>query len=272
MKLKLSQIHAPAIAGVIRERNVRCAIAEIKNCTYDGADMIDLHMSCLEKTDVESLRSIISSTKLPVLALNYNNTYEWADAGFDEEARAESFLRAVEAGASGVDIQGYTFDLPSKKGFCGEDKYSFTKGNPKEIVTDENIISKQCELIEKVHFMGAEVLLSCHPGVAMTSEQVVELALFLEKRNPDIIKIVTKAENEEDLAESIRTMLLLKREIKTPIAYHANGKAGMLTRIINPLLGGQIAFCVARYTEASVMEQIDLRTAMAIVTNMKKLL
>ena len=272
MKQKLSQIHAPAIAGVIRERNVRGAIAEIKNCTYDGADMIDLHMSCLEKTDVESLRSIISSTKLPVLALNYNNTYEWADAGFDEEACAESFLRAVEAGAAGVDIQGYTFDLPSKKGFCGEDKYSFTKGNPKEIVTDENIISKQCELIEKVHAMGAEVLLSCHPGIPMNSEQVVELALFLEKRNPDIIKIVTRADDEDDLAESIRTMLMLKKEVKTPIAYHAGGKAGTASRIINPLLGGQIAFCVDRYNEGSTMEQIDLRTAMAIVTNMKKLL
>lgn len=272
MKQKLSQILAPAIAGVIRERNVRCAIAEIKNCTYDGADMIDLHMSCLEKTDVESLRSMISSTKLPVLALNYNNTYEWADAGFDEEARVESFLRAVEAGAAGVDIQGYTFDLPSKKGFCGEDKYLFTKGNPKEIVTDENIISKQCELIEKVHSMEAEVLLSCHPGIPMTSEQVVELALFLEKRNPDIIKIVTRADQEDDLAESIRTMLILKKEVKTPITYHANGKAGMLSRIINPLLGGQIAFCVDRYNEGSTMEQIDLRTAMAIVTNMKKLL
>ena len=66
-------------------------------------------------------------------------------------------------------------------------------------------------------------------------------------------------------------MLLLKREIKTPIAYHANGKAGMLTRIINPLLGGQIAFCVDRYTEASVMEQIDLRTAAAVVQNVKKI-
>ena len=31
MKQKLSQIHAPAIAGVMRERNVRCAIAEINN-------------------------------------------------------------------------------------------------------------------------------------------------------------------------------------------------------------------------------------------------
>ena len=271
MKQKLSQLNAPALAGVVKEKSAKAAIAEINNCIYDGATMIDLHLSCLENTETDELKKIITFSKLPVLALNYNNTYEGKNAGYSEDDRADLFLRAVEAGAAGIDMQGYTFHLPSKNEFCGEDKYSFTKGNPKEIITDEEIIAKQCEFIEKVHTMGAEVLLSCHPGITMTAEQVVDLAHFLEKRNPDIIKIVTKAENEEDLAESIRTMLLLKREIKTPIAYHANGKAGMLTRIINPLLGGQIAFCVDRYTEASVMEQIDLRTAAAVVQNVKKI-
>ena len=269
---KLSKMCTPALAGVVREKNIRGAIAEIKNCKYDGATMIDLHMSCLEDTSVESLKKIISSSALPVLALNYNSTYKWENAGFSEEERVASYLRAVEAGAAGIDMQGYTYHLPSKSGFCGEDRYSFTKGNPKEIVTDEAIISKQCELIEKVHAMGAEVLLSCHPGIVMNCEQVVELALFLEKRNPDIIKIVTKAENEDDLTESIKTMMVLKKEIKTPISYHTNGNAGMLSRIINPLLGGQIAFCVDRYNEGSTMEQIDLKTAAAVVENMKKLL
>ena len=73
----------------------------------------------------------------------------------------------------------------------------------------EALLPKLNADIEKVHSMGAEVLLSCHPGIPMTSEQVVELALFLEKRNPDIIKIVTRADQEDDLAESIRTMLML---------------------------------------------------------------
>ena len=269
---KLSKMCTPALAGVVREKNIRGAIAEIKNCKYDGATMIDLHMSCLEDTSVESLKKIISSSALPVLALNYNSTYKWENAGFSEEERVASYLRAVEAGAAGIDMQGYTYHLPSKSGFCGEDRYSFTKGNPKEIVTDEAIISKQCELIEKVHAMGAEVLLSCHPGIVMNCEQVVELALFLEKRNPDIIKIVTKAENEDDLTESIKTMMVLKKEIKTRISYHTNGNAGMLSRIINPLLGGQIAFCVDRYNEGSTMEQINLKTAAAVVENMKKLL
>ena len=271
MKQKLSQLTAPALAGVVKEKSAQAAIAEINNCIYDGADMIDLHLSCLENTATDELKKIITFSKLPILALNYNTTYEGKNAGYSEDDRAELFLRAVEAGAAGIDMQGYTFHLPSKNEFCGEDKYSFTKGNPKEIITDDEIVAKQCEFIETVHSKGAEVLLSCHPGIPMTAEQVLDLAHFLEKRNPDIIKIVTKAENEDDLAESIRTMLLLKREIKTPIAYHANGKAGMLTRIINPLLGGQIAFCVDRYTEASVMEQINLRAAASVVQNVKKI-
>ena len=74
---KISELSTPAIAGVIREKTVKKAIAEIKNCLYDGADMIDLHMSCLEDISEDSLRTIIGSSNLPVLALNYNSNYEW---------------------------------------------------------------------------------------------------------------------------------------------------------------------------------------------------
>lgn len=269
---KLSQIKAPAIAGVIRQKKVSAAIAEIKNCMYDGADMIDLHLSCLEANDVDTLRRIVDSSKLPILALNYNKTVDWNNANLSEEERTATFLTAVEAGAAGVDIQGYTFHAPSKDEFCGEDKYSFTKGNPKEVVTDSEIISKQSEFIEIVHSKGAEVLLSCHPGIVMNSTQVVELALFLEKRNPDIIKIVTSATNEDEMLEAIKTILLLKKEVQTPVSYHANGKFGGLTRILNPALGGQIAFCVDRFSETSTMEQLDLKTAKTTIDCLNKIM
>ncbi|MBQ1207150.1 MAG: type I 3-dehydroquinate dehydratase [Lachnospiraceae bacterium] len=272
MKRSLAGLQAPVLAGVVRERTEKAAVAEMKNCMYDGAGMIDLHMSCLEKTDTETLRSIIGASGLPVLALNYNKKFDWSDAGYSEDERIASFLRAVDAGAAGIDMQGYTFHVPSKNVFCGEDKFSFTKGNPKEVVTDEAIIAKQCELIERVHEKGAEVLLSCHPGIPMTCEQVVDLALFLEKRNPDIIKIVTAATNEDELLESFKTMMTLKKEVKTPVSYHANGKAGALSRIINPILGGHMIFCVDHFNEGSTMEQLDLRTAKMAVESMKKLL
>lgn len=268
---RLSEIESPAIAGVIREKTKLSAIGEIKNSVYDGADMIDLHLSCLENCDLETLKAIIESSNVPVLALNYNAKTDWSFCGFTEDERAEMFRLAVSAGAAGIDMQGYTFDANSKDGFCGEGKYSFTKGNPKEIVTDEKIIKRQCDFIEEIHSKGAEVLLSCHPGIAMNSTQVVELALFLEKRNPDIIKIVTIANNEDDLIESFKAMSLLKREVKTKVSYHAGGKAGKLSRIINPILGGQVVFCVDRFSETSTMEQLDLKTAKKIIENFKRI-
>ena len=56
---KLSEIAAPAIAGVIREKTQMSAVAEIKNCVYDGADMIDLHMSC-DIRDVDLMLNILT--------------------------------------------------------------------------------------------------------------------------------------------------------------------------------------------------------------------
>lgn len=268
---KLSAIPAPAVAGCVRERTAKAAVAEIKNCYYDGADMIDLHLSCLEDSSVETLKKIISASPLPVLALNYDQRYDRSRIHQTEEERVESFLRAIEAGAAGIDMQGYTFHIPSRGEFCGEDRYSFTKDAPKEVVTDPAIIEKQCALIEKVHSMGAEVLLSCHPGVVMNTQQVVDLVRFLKERNPDIIKIVTKAVAPADCDEAIRTMTVLKREFDFPVSYHASGKAGIPSRILNPLQGGQIAFCIDRYNEGSTMEQLDLRTVRSVVDGTRKL-
>ena len=269
--MKLSAISAPAVAGCVREVTAKAAIAEIKNCYYDGADMIDLHLSCLEDTSVEALKKIISASPIPVLALNYDLRYDWSRIHQTEEERIALLLRAVEAGAAGIDMQGYTFHIPSRTGFCGEDAFSFTKDGPKEVVTDPAIIEKQCALIEKVHAMGAQVLLSCHPGVPMRAQQVLDLARFLEERKPDIIKIVTRANTKAQCDEAVRAMTVLKQEIKTPIAYHANGMAGIPTRILNPLQGGQIAFCIDHYNEGSTMEQLDLRLVRSAVDSTRRL-
>ena len=49
--MKLSEIEAPAVAGVVREATEAAAKARIKRCIENGADMIDLHLSCLENAD-----------------------------------------------------------------------------------------------------------------------------------------------------------------------------------------------------------------------------
>lgn len=238
---------------------------------------IELHLSALEPEyrNVESLREIIAASALPVLALNYAKTYEHEVIAFTEEERVALMLTAVEAGAAGIDMQGYTFDADSKHHFRAEhapDGCSFAHLKPKEVVFDPAVIDRQCALIEQLHAVGAEVLLSTHPGVVMNTEQVVELALFLEQRKPDIIKIVTKCSTEEELAEAFRTMIVLKKELRTKVQFHCSGKMGRLSRIVNPLLGGQIIFCCDGYTPSSLMEMPDLQTVCTIVDGIKKML
>ena len=58
MRKSFAKLQPPVPAGVIREETTRAAIAQIKNCFYDGAGMIDLHMSCLEDSSVAELKSI----------------------------------------------------------------------------------------------------------------------------------------------------------------------------------------------------------------------
>lgn len=276
MRKSFANVNTPMLAGVIKERTAANAIAQIKNCEYHGAMGIDLHLSCFddEFKTVDSIKTIVNSSRLPILALNYNLSYDKGFYESTEEDRTDLLLKAIEAGAAAVDVQGYTFDLYSKNNFRKEYSnmdYSFIKGNPKEVVVDDKTIGKQVEFIEKIHHMGAEVLLSNHTGIAMTTEQVVELALFVEKRKPDIIKIVTPADTEEEMAEAFRTMVALKKEVKTPVSYHCSGTKGALTRIVNPILGGFMCFCNDRYQHNSEMSQPLLETAKNIFDNIKKI-
>ena len=277
MRKSFANQPSPLVVNVVRERTVRDAIAKIRNGEYAGAKGIDLHLSCLndEYKNTESIKMIVDSTHLPILSLNYNQTYECEGFETDEETRVDLLLKSAEAGVSAVDVQSYTYDLYSKTNFREEFShldYSFIKGNPNEIVVDQKIIDKQMELFEKIHHHGSEVLLSCHPMIPMNTEQVVELALFLEKRKPDIIKIIAYANNEEDLVEAFKTMITLKKEVKTVTHFHCAGRAGKLSRIINPVLGGHLAFCNDGFTASSNFEQLDLKTALSVIENLKRIM
>jgi 3-dehydroquinate dehydratase len=276
MRYSVSKMKSPIIIGVVREKTVKDAICAIKNCKLQGATGIDLHLSCLkpEYQTVAEIRNIVDSCSLPLIALNYNQYCDRTGAGFDEEARLELLVKAVEAGADAIDMQGYSFDLPSKSKFdenFKNEKYSFIKNNPHEVVVNPKIIEKQKAFIEHIHTLGAEVMISNHPGVYMNTEQVLDWVHFMEERNPDVIKIVLVAHNEEELAESFRTMVKLAQG-KTPIAMHCSGYGTKLSRIINPILGSHIAFCVDRYRPYDDINQLDINTMRTIIDNVYKLL
>ncbi len=266
----------PILAAVIRERTPRDAIAEIKNYALHGARGADLHLSCLDEEyrNVESIAQIVEQSSLPILGLNYNQNPDWSITETSEEERVALLMMAIDAGAAGIDMQGYTFDRFSHDAFRDEFlnlDYSFIKNKPKEVVVDPKIIEKQCDLIEQIHFKGAEVLLSNHLLIPMKTDELVDLCLFLEKRNPDMIKIVTQSETDEDMLESFKSMLTIKKEIKTPVTLFCNGPTSPLTRIINPMLGGFMVFTSDGFNARSNFTQMDLTTMKQVLEGVEKL-
>ena len=64
MRKRLNLTHPPLLAAAVRCADPAEAIAAIRSCALHGADMIDLHISCLNQTDDETLaRVIVSKTR-----------------------------------------------------------------------------------------------------------------------------------------------------------------------------------------------------------------
>ena len=264
MDKRFSASNTPLLAGVVKERTPEEAIKKIRYFEENGATALDLHLSCLddEYKTAEQIKRIVDCTNLPMLGLNYSRRYDWTEIEESEEERAELLLKSVEAGISAVDLLGYSFDPQSRAKFIGEDIYSFTKNNPLEIVTDKAVIERQKEFINRVHDMGKEVLLSTHPDIPMNGDQVIDLVLFLAERNPDIIKIVTRCNTEDELIEAYDTMRRLKKlNLRQKISFHCCGEMGRTTRLINPILGSYMCFCTKADDGNRIKEQLDIVTA-----------
>lgn len=221
---------------------------------------------------LEALKRIISESPLPIFGLNYTVT----NNEDEENERVNLLLRTVEAGAAGIDIQGYTYDYKSRDKFNEnflDANYSFVKKKPKEVVVCDAVIQKQCELIERVHSVGGEILLSNHIATFMECDELIDLCLFLEKRNPDTIKLVTMCDTEYELGETVKAMLMMKKEIKVPVTLICNGKYRAISRILNALLGGYMVFCGDTYIpKFANLGQPDITAIGAIIENADRLM
>ena len=140
--------------------------------------------------------------------------------------------------------------------------------SPMEITHNPVAIDKQKRLIDKIHAKGANVVISSHmPSLSRTTEQVVEHMLEVESRGPDVVKIVTGVNTEEELAEAFRTTMALKRELKVPFIHLCNGKFSRPHRFMGPVLGVSIFFAVPRYEPRYGMHQPTIRAMKAVLDN-----
>jgi len=240
----------PLLVAMITERTPPACIASMRNAIYDGADAFGVMLGSLEapyRTRSELERVFAYASDKPILVMHYRH----AGSGLTDEALVGSLIGAIEAGASMCDVMGDMFD-PS----------------PLELSKKPAIIDKQRRLVDEIHAMGGEVLMSSHTWVFMTAEATIEHAQALASRGADMVKIAMCAHNEDQLLEVLRTTALLKRELDVPFLHVCMGQYGKMHRVISAVLGSSLVLCVPQYTATSHREQPLLRSAKAVLDNL----
>ena len=208
-------------------------INEIQECLEEGAEAFTLLIERLplELRREEKLKKFFTAMQdKPIYVACYENGDVVRETDVE---RAEHLVRAIEWGATMVDIRGDMFAS------CET-----------EITFDEYAVKKQKQLVQRIHGMGGEIIMSTHfrkngAFSFLPKEKVVSVAKAQEERGTDIVKIITNANNEIELEQNFQTLLTLKKEIKKPTVFLCNGTHCIRHRFAAPLIGSPIAFTKA---------------------------
>lgn len=218
------------------------AIGRIRNSNHLGADAYGLQVESLkpEYQNPDTYKKIFAEGKgRPFYVTYYRGKH---NSGKTDEELAEGMITLAESGATLCDVMG---DL-----FCR---------HPDELTDNEEAIQKQLALIEKLHGMGAQVLMSSHLHKFAPAERVLEIALEQKRRGADVIKIVAAAKTMEQQLENLRITNLLKKELGAPFLFLSNGECS-LHRKLSLRLGCCMALCVYEHDTQSTAVQPLLST------------
>ncbi len=232
----------PLLTVMLQCETPETAIGRIRNANCLGAEAYGLQVESLrtEYHTPETYKKLFGEMNdRPCYVTNYRMAN---NSGKADEELAEGLLELAESGATLIDVMG---DL-----FCK---------HPEELTDNDDAIQKQMNLIEKLHSLGAEVLMSSHLYKFAPAERVLEIALEQKRRGADIIKIVTGADTMEQQIENLRITHLLKRELDAPFLFLSGGECS-LHRRLGMKLGCCMSLCVYEHDALSTEKQPLLST------------
>jgi len=218
----------PLITAMISESTPKDILSIIGKGIADGAEAFGLQIEFIEpiyRTQTVFKEIFSAMEGRPAYITNYRRNNRAPNMTDDE--LTEEMLTAVSCGAKLFDVRGDLFCI-----------------SPDEITENDDAVEKQKQLIDSLHAMGTEVLMSSHVFRYITPEKALRIAEAQQFRGADIAKIVAEAGNQSELFSNFETTLLLKRKLHIDSLFLCNGISASLHRRFAPLLGAGMVLCV----------------------------
>ena len=209
------------LCAMVQCETVEECICKIKASLAEDATAFGIQLCKIKKElrTKENLTKIFEACEgLPIYVTSYRYSQ---NEGYTDEECVEVLLLALECGATILDIMGDMFD----------------RGSRWELTEKPEAIEKQKALIEKIHAMGGEVLMSSHTGSNLTVEETLHIAKCHEERGADLVKIVNQTDAIEDLPKSFETIIELNKTLNKKFLYLESGPTQKLVRNLGPQLG-----------------------------------
>jgi len=245
----------PLITSMILKDNPDSICFAVKNSIYDGADCLGIQLECLKKEykNEKTYEKIFAACSgHPIYITNYRIN---ENTGFSDEELADELVKALACGATLGDVPASLFDRESGMGIGFE------------LSMKQEVIERQMRLIDKIHSMGKEVLMSSHVLKFTPAETVLEIACEQKKRGADIVKIVTAGDSDEEQMENLRITTLLKKELGVPFLFLSAGTHSKIHRMIGAQLGCVTYLAVREHDERAVPTQPTIKAAKAVRDN-----
>lgn len=252
MKASFLNHSTPLLVAMVQEATPEGAINTIMNAHYDGAEAFGIQLEDLRKefrTPEQIQRIFAACLGKPIYITSYRVR---ESVGMTDDECAALLLIGAEAGATLCDVMGDLYDP-----------------QPHELTTNPAAIERQRELIQKLHALGCEVLMSSHTHTYLDADTVLQYAHAQKERGADVVKIVNASHTREQLEESVNMIFRLKRELAgTPFLFLTNGAYCRPIRQLGASFGVCMYLCVTDYRPGYSKEQPTLRAMKAIRDNM----
>lgn len=251
MKPTFLKYQKPLLCCMIPDDTPERCIETIMNAHYDGADAFGFQLEGWrpEFLNEETMRQVFKYCMgKPIYVTSYRNG---SNKGKTDDECAEVLFTAIRAGATLVDVMADYYDP-----------------QPYEITYNEDAVAKQKLLVEKLHAVGAEVLMSSHTHTHIDEDGLVKYAKAQRERGADVCKIVNYGFTEEQADTNFRAILRIKREVGGKFLFLSNGDCCYPLRQIGTSLGVCMWLCVESYKPGTSREQPLLRAMKQVRDNL----
>lgn len=227
----------PIITTMLKPDNTSDLIRDIEAAIKEGTEGFCLQIDKMQtkyRTKGDFTDIFAAMQDKPAYIANYARDNVSEHEQSDEEL-TEEMLLALSCGATLFDIR---FDLFDRQ--------------PNEICYHEKAAAKQAALAKEVHRLGGEVIFSAHPLVFLPYEEVYRILTAQQERGADIVKVVTRADNDLELTENLATTLKLKQELSVPFLFLCGGTHCRKHRLLGPAMGDSLFLTVQEGKEDSL--------------------